>query len=171
MTSQFDFTSKYEGVCPWMYLDTRGHVTAGVGFLLPDLAAAQRLAWSPASAVRLDWVMVTSMKAGLPAAEYRKVTVARLDESTMRAEFGRRMAAYEGTVARSLPRYYTLPPSVRMAVLDMAWQLGPGFLVTWPKFREAVVAREWEKAAQESFRKDAQAARNEATAALLRSVV
>lgn len=166
---QWSFTSRFEGVVNHLYLDTRGHVTAGVGFLLPDLATAQRLAWNPASAVRLDWVMVTSMKAGLPAAEYRKATVARLDEATLRAEFGRRMAAYEGTAARSLPRYYTLPPSVRMAVLDMAWQLGPGFLAAWPKFREAVVAREWEKAAQESFRKDAQAARNEATAALLRA--
>lgn len=169
MPSQFDFTSKYEGVCQHMYLDTKGHVTAGVGFLLPDLAAAQRLSWRPAGAVRLDWLMVTSMRAGLAAAAYRKATVARLDESAMRAEFGRKMAAYEGTVARSLPRYYTLPPEVRVAVMDIAWQCGPGFLATWPKFRAALLARDWEAAAVDSFRKDAQAARNDATAALLRS--
>jgi len=36
---------EFEGSVPWMYRDTVGKVTVGVGFMLPNAEAAQALAF------------------------------------------------------------------------------------------------------------------------------
>src|SRR5271168_4443937 len=71
-------TTVFETAVPWMYLDTRGLVTAGIGQMLPDAASAQSLAFlhpdgTPATpdAIHADFDRVHALAAGEPCHAYR----------------------------------------------------------------------------------------------------
>lgn len=162
---QYDFTAPFEGIFNHMYLDKKGLVTAGVGFMLPDVAAAQLLPWDAPGAVYSDYNLIRQQEAGHGAAYYRKYTSARLPESVMREEFARRMTAFELVLIKRIPDWRQLPMTVRMALKDMAYNMGAGFYnkKDWPKFVAAVGARDWVTAARECKRGDVQESRNQAT--------
>src|SRR5579863_2584618 len=67
----------FEGSIPWMYLDTRGNVTVGVGLLVPDAAAAQKLPFvfegraATAAETATEYARVHGMPMGRPAPFYR----------------------------------------------------------------------------------------------------
>lgn len=170
-SDQFAFTAPFEGVVPHLYLDTAGLVTGGVGFMFPELADAQRLPWEPSRALELDWAIVRTLAPGRAPDFYRRQTTARLPEPAMRAEFARRLAAFEAQVMRSLPAWRTYPEPARIALLDMAYNLGGNFLVKWPHLQTAALSRDWARCAAESHRNGIQAARNDATRALFQKCV
>src|ERR1700739_1906291 len=84
---------EFEGVSSYMYLDTAGNVTVGVGKMLPDATAAQKLAFvrrmdpstqppplaGPATAdeIKADFDNVKKQIAGKIATYYKQFT--RLD--------------------------------------------------------------------------------------------
>lgn len=164
--NQWDFTAPFEGVVPHMYLDTAGHVTAGVGFMFPDLKAARALTWQPPGEVDLDWVSVRALPAGKPASFYRKHTNARLSDATMRAEFQVRVAAFERAVIKAGVPLQTYPALARVALVDMAFNLGTAGLLKYKKLLAACAVEDWRAAAAECSRRGIQAARNDATRAV-----
>src|ERR1044072_4910652 len=98
--TQWAFTAPFEGIVPHLYLDTRGHVTCGVGFLVPDIAALERYPWRPSSATaRADWAEVTRMQPGLTPIHYRRVTCARLGEPDMRVLFTQKMGEFRRQIS------------------------------------------------------------------------
>lgn len=164
----YDFIWPFEGKIPHMYLDTAGFVTTGVGFMLPDLAAARRLSWDRPGFVDTDWASVRAQPLGRPAASYRRFTNARLTEDVIKREFETRLALFESQMVKALPAWRSYPDSVRIALLDMAYNMGGGFLAHWPKLHAAVKARAWHECARQCVRTGpgAQPARNAATVAL-----
>jgi GH24 family phage-related lysozyme (muramidase) len=85
----------------------------------------------------------------------------------MRDEFCRRMTAMDLQLLRLWPKFQTFPPSVQVAIRDMAWNLGVGALERhWPRFRASVDAQDWHAAAAQCTRKGIAQARNDATRAL-----
>jgi len=154
--SQWDFTAPFEGVVPHLYLDTAGLVTAGVGFMLPDLASARRMPWVPSRDLDLDWRTMEHLEPGKPVAFYRPHTRARLPEPYMRAEFAVRMNALERQLWPLFP-WLQLPPAARVALLDMGYNLGPGRLAKFARLRAEVALavnepRHWRGAAAECTR-------------------
>lgn len=165
----YEFIAPFEGKIPHMYLDTAGFVTCGVGFMLPDLASAQRLSWDKPGLVATDWAAVRAQPLVRPAAAYRCFTNARLTEDVIKREFQDRLALFEAAMVKALPAWRSYPDSVRIALLDMAYNLGGAFLVKWPKLHAAVKARAWHECARQCARHDKNGplvARNAATVAL-----
>src|SRR5690242_4940359 len=71
----------FEGTVPWMYLDTKGFVTVGVGEMLANAAKAQTLAFvapsgqpSTQDAILAEFNRLSSMLPAKTAAFYRSPT-------------------------------------------------------------------------------------------------
>lgn len=169
-SGMYEHLVRGEGKVPHMYLDTVGIVTCGIGFALPDVKACVKLAWSPSSAAaEADWRLVKAMTPGKPASFYRSSTVAKLSEAAMREAVNRKL----DEMLRQLGEWHLErhPESVRIAVLDMAYNLGVGGVNKFARLRAALDVKDYVKAAAECKRKGISDARNAETAALFVSAV
>ena len=167
----YAFTGPFEGSIPHMYLDTVGKVTVGIGFMLPDVAAAQRLPFSPADQIAADFQKVSAAPKGRVASFYKQFTRCTLPEDGLRAEFDRRVQVF----ALQLVNGYQLesyPLVVQVALLDMAYNLGAGALLSkWPSLKAACAKRDWATAAKQCRRNGIGDKRNLATAALFTAAI
>jgi GH24 family phage-related lysozyme (muramidase) len=160
----------FEGAIPWMYLDTRGYVTVGVGLMLPNAAAAQKLPFvvahqaATAEEIAAEYARVEAMPMGRPALFYRQDPGLVLEKPEIDSLLRTVLAGFEGELRAKLPGYDGFPDSVKLALLDMAYNLGPvGLLHGYPTLIAAVEAGNWAKAAASCFRHGPGAARNQWT--------
>lgn len=164
IVGQWSFTASHEGIIPHLYLDTRGSVTCGVGFLVRDQAELVRLPWSPSAQNAIaDWHLVRAAKPGLPASAYKALGLkARLSELDMRRLFDLHVATFRKQIdpAWHLAQW---PECVQVALVDMAFNLGAAGLAKYRKLQVAVFARQWVVAADECKRGGIGDARNAAT--------
>jgi GH24 family phage-related lysozyme (muramidase) len=169
LNRQFAFTSPYEGCTDYMYLDTKGLVTVGVGCMLPTAAAAVALPFDPHDRVELEYAIVHAAPAGQICTRYAGLTKARLPASHIRALFDFRCNGF-ANVLRSYFAFDALPEGAQVALLDMAFNLGASAVCTrWPALKVAIRHADWVSAAHECHRDGVSAARNAATASLFAS--
>jgi GH24 family phage-related lysozyme (muramidase) len=170
---------EFEGSIPWMYLDTVGKVTVGVGLMLPDAAAARKLSFvlgdRPATEdeVAAEFARVEAMAMGRPAQFYHRAGGPVLPQAEIDSLLRTVLLGFEGELRAKLAGYDSFPDSVKLALLDMAYNLGPaGLLREYPRMLRAVEAGNWAQAAATSFRHGPGAARNQWTQKMfLQSVV
>lgn len=151
----------FEGNIPFMYRDTAGWVTVGVGQMLPDLNAAKKIpfetplgAKATADEIETDYKRVHAITAGLPAAQYRAQSSLLLDESYIESTLLKKLKESDVALRRHYVRYDTFPEPVKLALLDMIYNLGPSKLFgQFPAFEKAVNAQDWKTAADQSHRK------------------
>lgn len=162
---------QFEGCVPWMYRDTAGKVTTGVGLMLVDAQAAAALpfhtAAAPASpeAIRAEFARVTALPSGRAASFYRDANSPVLPEAEIDARLADVLTTFEARLREGLPTYDALPDCVKMALLDMAYNLGPaGLLDGYPRLMQAVRSGAWAQAAEECLRHGIAPARNAWTA-------
>jgi GH24 family phage-related lysozyme (muramidase) len=169
----YAFTVPFEGVTDYMYLDVKGYVTVGVGFLLSTPVEAAKMGMTPADHVGVDWAAVKALPSGKVASWYKDHTVSRLSVKGMRAEFDRRIKEMAVTL-RKVYKFETWPEACQVALLDMSYNVGAGGMTkpgSWRNFKAACQIQDWAIAAQECARKDVQPQRNKATAALFSSAL
>lgn len=167
--AQWAFTAPFEGIVPHLYLDTRGNVTCGVGFLIPSREALDRYDWRPdIVTARTDYDLVRAAGPGRVASYYGKLCRATLTADTMRAHFDSHVRA----VVTQLGHWNIagVPRPVRVALIDMAFNLGIGGLNKYQKLKAAIADQRWRDAAAECSRRGIQAARNQATRDLFLSL-
>jgi GH24 family phage-related lysozyme (muramidase) len=158
----------FEGCVPWMYRDTAGKVTVGVGLMLPDAAAACALpfqtavgAGATAEQIAAEFARVEALAMGRLPSFYRAASSLELPEAVMDAKLSGVLAGFEATLRAHLAGYDTLPGGVKMALLDMAYNLGPaGLLEGYPRMIHAVETGAWAEAAAQCARGGINAARN-----------
>jgi GH24 family phage-related lysozyme (muramidase) len=168
--AQWTFTAPFEGIVPHLYLDTRGNVTCGVGFLVPNKEALDRYEWQPdVLTARGDYDRVRASAPAHAAAYYAGLCHATLTAATMRAHFDAHVTTVVAQIAQW--RLDTVPRAARVALVDMAFNLGVGGLSKYVRLRTAVLARDWATAALECSRKGIQQSRNDATRDLFLSLV
>lgn len=164
----------FEGSIPWMYLDTRGNVTVGVGLMLADAAAACKLPFvhgsRPAaeSEIVAEFMRIHAMPMGRPAVFYRREGELELAKEEIDSLLRTVLVGFEGELRAKIRGYDGFPDSVKLALLDMAYNLGPvGLLKGYPTLIAAIEAGNWTKAAANSFRHGPGAARNQWTRKML----
>lgn len=174
---------KNEGHIAWMYLDTRCNVTVGIGHLLSTSSDAEALAFierdtdRPATGESIGAAFDTVRDAhGLAprgASGFEPITTIRLPRAAVIAVFEtdfdrivRRIRSLFAQVGGGLDSF---PQPAQLAVVDMAFNLGPiGLYTKFPRFRESGLgARDFAVAADECHRKDVSASRNAETRSLL----
>ena len=158
---------EFEGSVPWMYLDTMGKVTVGVGLMLVNEAAANALPFMvsgrPASLeeIRREFTRVSAMKTGQVAKFYFSKLGLALSKETIEAKLRDTLAGFEGYLRSHVHGYDELPVTAKLALLDMVYNLGPGRLFAeYPRLIAAVERGDWKSAAAASLRRGPSAARN-----------
>ncbi|MBQ4812682.1 hypothetical protein J8M20_15085 [Pseudoalteromonas luteoviolacea] len=171
----------YEGVIAHLYLDTRGNVTLGAGFLITDPQTLAKMTLREKSTKRTasrelkakEFTTISKLPEGrraswyephcqlyLPHEECIKLLEKKLSE--FEHELNTLFCAQNGYIP-----FKKMPSKVQLALLDMAYNLGTTNLSqAWPKLLSAIRAENWSAAAQECHRKHVSEARNKATAKL-----
>ncbi|WP_158942936.1 hypothetical protein [Granulicella sp. S190] len=150
-----------------MYCDTVGKVTVGVGLMLPDVKTAQSLPFlhgtRPATPqeIAAEYARIDAMPLGRACAFYRSPTSVELPQQAIDAKLTSILLSFEADLRAHLPGYDTYPDNVRMALLDMIYNLGPtGLFTGFPHLIAAVEAGSWSEAAMYCLRRGPSEARN-----------
>lgn len=158
---------EFEGVIPWMYLDTVGKVTVGVGLLLANEAAAHALPFSAAGRaatadeIGREFARVSAMKQGRAADFYESVPSLQLSTEIIDDRLRATIEGFEGYLRSHMPGYDLLPDPAKLALLDMIYNLGPGRLFAeYSRLLAAIERGDWKTAAAASLRRRPSPARN-----------
>ena len=158
---------EFEGSVPWMYLDTVGKVTVGVGLMLANEIAAHALPFAasggPATLDQIarDFSRVSAMKKGELARFYFSKQGLHLSDETINTKLRETLLGFEGYLRSNIHGYDALPDGAKPALLDMIYNLGPGRLFAeYPRLIAAVEHGDWKSAASASGRRGPSAARN-----------
>ena len=169
---------EFEGSVPWMYRDTVGKVTVGVGLMLPDAKAAQALPFildnRPAAPeeIAVEYARVDAMTMGKAAASYKIPTSLELTQQTIDAKLLSVLEGFEADLRGEFPRYDNFPDAIKMALLDMIYNLGPaGLFHGFPHLVAAVKSGNWSLAAEHCTRRGPAPARNNWTKQQFLSIV
>jgi len=151
-----------ENDIPWLYLDTRGLVTTGVGHMLHGAPEASRLPFNlgdrPATVgeITSDFVRVLSMPPAHVAAFYRSPR-----SVTLPVGYGRTLCQQElaGTylpgIAKLVPDLYSHPAGAIRALVAISYTCGLGGLATFTHTLAAINARDYRTAAAQAHVKTA----------------
>jgi GH24 family phage-related lysozyme (muramidase) len=158
---------EFEGCVPWMYRDTVGKVTVGVGLMLPDAKAAQALPFvlgaraATPEEIAAEYARVDAMALGRASSFYKVPTSLELTKQTIDAKLSSVLAGFEADLKTEFLHYDTLPDGVKMALLDMIYNLGPaGLFMGFPHLVAAVQTGAWAQAAEHCMRRGPGLARN-----------
>jgi GH24 family phage-related lysozyme (muramidase) len=153
-----------------MYRDTVGKVTVGVGLMLPDAKAAVALPFvlgaraATPEEIAAEYARVEAMTMGRASAFYKTPTSLVLTQQTIDAKLRSVLAGFEADLRGQFPHYDTLPDGVKMALLDMIYNLGPaGLFKGFPHLAAAIQTGAWAQAAEHCIRRGPSAARNDWT--------
>ena len=163
----------FEGRVSHIYLDIQGYVTVGIGFMLPTAQQALPLDWKwrdPATFgepnevdISDEWARVSRARPGMMPGSYHSMTSMDLNDGDIDRLFNRTVDKMVARLVAIYPEYSKWPMPAQLAVLDMAWNLGPNALpLNWPKLSAALRRRDWQEAALHSHRSQSHARRNEA---------
>jgi len=176
----YPIAQRFEGEIPWLYLDTAGLVTVGIGRMIPDpdaMAAVDMVdgAGAPAgdAAKRAAYAAVHAAqdRKGQVAGAFKDLTPLRLTQAGSRALFDASFATLFGeakTIFKDVAGGFgAWPQDVQLATFDMAYNLGPQRLYDlFPTFREQGLAkRDYKTCADECERGGIGQARNDWTRA------
>ena len=164
--------SRWEGSTRHMYVDTRGHVTTGIGHLLRDANAAMALPWlhratgTPAmpAEIRAVFERVAAQPAGQHANHYE-----RLSDLVLPPNLPRDLAAarlqheFLPGIRRLCPGFDGYPQPAQRALVDMAYNLGVGGLGRFTNMLRACERGDFAAAGAECHRRSCRDDRNEAT--------
>jgi GH24 family phage-related lysozyme (muramidase) len=161
---------EFEGCVPWMYRDTVGKVTVGVGLMLPDAKAAEALPFvvgaraATPEEIAAEYARVNAMAMGRASAFYKTPTSLGLTQQTIDAKLSSVLTGFEADLRSQFPNYDALPDGIKMALLDMIYNLGPaGLFKGFPHLVAAIQTGAWQQAAEHCMRRGPSAARNDWT--------
>jgi GH24 family phage-related lysozyme (muramidase) len=158
---------EFEGCVPWMYRDTVGKVTVGVGLMLPDSKSAEALPFilgtraATPEEIAAEYARIDAMAMGRASAFYKTPTSLVLTQQTIDAKLSSVLAGFEADLRSQFPHYDALPDGIKMALLDMIYNLGPaGLFKGFPHLVAAIQTGAWQQAAEHCIRRGPSAARN-----------
>lgn len=153
---------RYEGWTNYMYLDSRGYVTIGVGHLIPNASDAVQIPFVvPSSGQRASSQQIgqaynnlSSLPSGnYTARYYERFTQLRVKNVWVARMLDRQLKLFYGELCRLYPGFQLFPESAKIALFDMIFNLGATKLrMLFPKFNQAIQQRDWQVAASESHR-------------------
>lgn len=171
---------RWEGACPWMYLDNAAipNVTVGLGMLLASEGDAVALPFvdvirgqgATEQQIAQAFAKVRGMRGGLAASAYKTTPDLELDATEVVALAERRLADhYLPSVVELLPVFDALPFGAQLVTIDLAWNLGVAGLAKFRMYLDALEAGEWVAAALQSHVSTSRAPRNDWRAETLRA--
>jgi len=166
----------FEGSIPWLYRDTRGNVTVGVGHMLSSLATAVTLNEfhpfqyenGPATLAQImaDWDRLQALPFGedYAAGGYKALMSVYLLEADITELLLDVVTMSDDALRNDFPDYDSLPDGVKLGLIDMDYNLGDAKLRgTYPRFDAAVDIKDYPTMAAQCHRAGISDDRNEWT--------
>lgn len=127
----YNFIKDHEGYRPHVYIDTVGKPTVGIGLNLkrPDAPALL-------SSVGANYTDVLNGKANLTDQQIKEL-------------FKMTLSIAYADAKKYIPRYDGLPKNIKLAVLDLSFNLGYPNLSKFVKLKKAIESGDYNNAAQE----------------------
>lgn len=154
--------NRWERSVDYMYQDTGGNMTVGIGTKLPNSASAAVLPFryrnTGGVASEAEVVAEFDEIAALPHgrdyaasyyAPYAQLYVSQAAIEVLKREHVR--ADFPGLVSL-YPFFGNLPDPVQLALLDILYNVGLGGLAGFPLMQQAILRGDWEEAARQSHR-------------------
>ena len=161
--------TQFEGSTNYMYLDTTGNVTVGVGHLIDSPAHAAALPLRGPDTFH-DWCRVKRALRGQLAAYYKRCSSSRLSPRGIAIILESDLDAVSLQLTARLPCFPALPLPVQHALCDMAFNLGTAKLIEdYPKMIACVEAGDWNGAAAQCHRNGIAQERNDWCASMFSS--
>lgn len=174
----YDLIVPFEGSVPFIYADTKGLPTVGVGNLLATVDDAVRLpfiisgrpASSPVAAsgdyIARDWRSVRNAGAGHAAHWYRQLTRCELPAQAIRDLFDRRVDSFFDQLTHTFPAFPSWREPAQLATLDWVFNVGVGKpggagLLGTVHLKAALYAQDWHAAAAACHRVESSQRRND----------
>jgi hypothetical protein len=139
-----------------MYLDIKGLVTCGVGNLIDTPSEAAKLPWkwdrdgtrASDAEIRTAWhnLKLRQDLARRHVSHARALTGLHLDDADIDALVASKLESNDAFIAKWFPGWADIPADAQLAVLSMAWAVGPAFNQKFPKFTNAALSGNWEAA-------------------------
>ncbi|HEY6879455.1 MAG TPA: hypothetical protein VI299_15615 [Polyangiales bacterium] len=169
-----------------MYLDTRGLVTTGIGNLIDPVRLALGLPFQFKSTnrhgivsgrmatrdeIESEWKYLKDHPnrasfIRLGARTIEPHTSLELSAANRQTLFLNKSNSNERQLRTHFSEYDSWPADAQLALMAMAWGLGPGFPNTWPNFAKACRARDFDAAAANSHIRSWRSERNVASVQL-----
>ena len=155
---------KYEGFAPYMYLDTEGLVTVGIGHQIKDMQAAMSLPFhdrktkAQTHSIHKKNAYLKVLNSGITNGSLRafqNVTQIDLDPGEIGKIFNNDVNIFIGELTQNnrFPDFETYPGLVQRGILDLAFNLGMTiFFKLFIQFQAAVRGRNWIEVANQSRR-------------------
>jgi type VI secretion system secreted protein VgrG len=168
---------RWEGYRREMYVDWRGDVRTGIGFVLPDARAALALPWRhkatgfPATAaeVRAAFAQVRAQSAGHAAPAHERASNLVLPPGYAALLVMRRLEReLLPELRKLLPRFEDYPLAAQRALVEMAYNLGVAGLRRFRNLIASCNGGDFGAAANHCHRRTIGVARNAGTKALFR---
>lgn len=156
---------KHEGRIPWMYLDSVGVVTIGIGHALRIVENAYEvfsLSGATEADVRRQYTAIRGQPKGKAAKFYARFSTLRLSDDEINELFARDCGEKIREARRAFaPGFANFPAPAQLALLDMIFNLGfTGLTTEWPRLMAAVREGDWQVCAAECNRPQLSADRN-----------
>ncbi|HEV2178259.1 MAG TPA: hypothetical protein VGW33_13825 [Terriglobia bacterium] len=161
----------FEGIVPWMYLDTKGFVTVGVGEMLANAERAQSLAFvdgagqpSTPDAILGDYNRVLALAPARLPGFYRATTSPILPHASIDALLLQHLTYFDGQLGQEFTNYAAFPDPAKLGLLDMIYNLGvTGLFHGYPSLMRFVRNGDWTNVAAQCHRNGPSQARNDWT--------
>jgi GH24 family phage-related lysozyme (muramidase) len=174
---------RFEGSVDYMYLDSRGYVTVGVGKMLPTPSSAELVAFvhratrKPATSTEkvAAYTKVRTSIANRTAAAYLSLTDLDLAPGESDRLLDRELEKAEDGCRTLFGGWDTFPMAAQLALLDMVYNMGAGHELTraqrqagmrehglfqFHRLRASVAKADWAAASRECERQGIQKSRN-----------
>ena len=181
----FDDLQANEGCCTWLYCDSRGFVTTGIGNLVADADACAALPWAhaltnvggspaPVTDEQKRTAYANVLNAFGPtkpsAMAYRSISDLRLTMDFVIGLVEKRLETeFVPGLQELCPGFDNFPLPARRALVDMAYNLGVHGLSHFTRMLLACNAGDWETAARQCHRASSRDSRNDWTAQMFAS--
>jgi hypothetical protein len=160
-SSFIPWNAQFEGRIPWMYLDAKGKVTTGIGWLIDSLADAIALPWQQPDGSRASAADITAAWTKVHAAQqlkgiggaqpaFRDLTGLRLPDDAIDVLTLARFDANDALLRSFFPGFDGFPADAQRVIHSMAWAMGADRFRDFPKFVQASNALDFATAAAES---------------------
>jgi GH24 family phage-related lysozyme (muramidase) len=168
--SAVDRTAGFEAFVGYLYLDSKGNVTAGYGHKLADANSAvgvhlKKNGKEATDKVKRDeWTTMKSQAVGHPASYYEQFTTLTFGETDAKSLLRTDLEGAASDLEVRFPSLDDYPDAAQDALLDMMFNIGLTRFTSakWPGLFKAVQKKDWKTAAAESHRADVPDDRNDA---------
>lgn len=158
----FESIKSYEGYTNWLYFDTHNPplATTGVGNMIDGgnklTGFGLSLPWrfvdgtyALESQVTDEYIRLRALgiqnQGGMAYRSYAKLF---LDESVVKWMVNLKTLEFWNILKKFFTDIEIWPADAQLAIMNMAWWMGPGFYQSWPNFSAACKAQDWIRASQ-----------------------